>query len=226
MIDLYCERAGPGLWAEPLNATTNVAFFLAALAAWSLARRVHALSPGTWALVMLIVAVGIGSSLFHTFATTWARVLDAVPILMFQLSYLWLYGRRIIRLGAATVAGLLAIFVVAAYAGRQFPHTLNGSLIYAPAVVVIVGLGFYHYRTQTAARHSVFAAAAVFLVAVFFRTIDGAVCPAFPLGTHFLWHLLIPVALYLFMRRLLLGGASASSSFRPNDGTAWAVSRP
>ena len=23
MIDLYCERAGPGLWAEPLNATTD-----------------------------------------------------------------------------------------------------------------------------------------------------------------------------------------------------------
>lgn len=26
-IDIYCERLGPGLWAEPLNALTNAAFF-------------------------------------------------------------------------------------------------------------------------------------------------------------------------------------------------------
>jgi len=205
MIDLYCERAGPGLWAEPLNATTNLAFFVAAWAAWSLARRAHVLSTGTWVLLALVVTVGIGSSLFHTFATTWARVLDIVPILLFQLSYVWLYGRRVIKLGGASAAGLLAVFVVAAYAGRQFPQTLNGSLIYAPAVLVIAWLGVYHYCTQTAARHSLLAAAAVFLVGVFFRTIDSAVCPAFPVGTHFLWHLLIPVALYLLMRSLLLG---------------------
>jgi len=39
MIDLYCERLGPGLWAEPLNALTNLAFLLTALASWQLARR-------------------------------------------------------------------------------------------------------------------------------------------------------------------------------------------
>ncbi|MBB3984658.1 hypothetical protein GGQ68_000974 [Sagittula marina] len=30
-IDLYCERAGTGLWSEPLNAWSNLAFPLAAL---------------------------------------------------------------------------------------------------------------------------------------------------------------------------------------------------
>jgi hypothetical protein len=33
-VDIYCERLGPGLWAEPLNAVTNVAFFVAAWLAW------------------------------------------------------------------------------------------------------------------------------------------------------------------------------------------------
>jgi len=211
VLDLYCERVGPGLWAEPLNAVTNAAFLLAAWAAWRMAQRVHGLSTGTWVLVALIVTVGIGSTLFHTFATPWARVLDSGPILLFQLSYLWLYGRRIVKLGAAPVTGLLAVFVMAAYAGRQFPHVLNRSLIYAPAALVIVGLGVYHSRTQTAARRSLPAAAAVFVVAVVFRTVDAAVCPVFPLGTHFLWHLLIPVALYFLMRGLLLAGASAST---------------
>lgn len=29
-IDHYCERTGPGLWAEPVNALTNLAFPLGA----------------------------------------------------------------------------------------------------------------------------------------------------------------------------------------------------
>ena len=220
MTDLYCERLGPGLWAEPLNAVTNLAFFLAAWAAWSLGRRVYALSPGTRLLVALIIAIGVGSALFHTFATPWARLLDTGSILLFQISYLWLYGRRIATLSAALTAGLLTLFVVAAYAARQFPHVFNGSLIYAPAVVVIVGLGVYHAWTRTAARRSVLAAAAVFLLAVVFRMMDRAVCPVFPFGTHFLWHLLIPVALYFLMRGLLLNMAHTSAgwaTFRSNE---------
>ena len=33
-IDMYCERTDPGLWSEPLNALTNLAFLLAALFAY------------------------------------------------------------------------------------------------------------------------------------------------------------------------------------------------
>ena len=30
-VDGYCERVAPGLWGEPLNAVTNLAFVLAAI---------------------------------------------------------------------------------------------------------------------------------------------------------------------------------------------------
>ena len=33
MIYLYCERLGSGLWAEPINALSNISFLLAAIAA-------------------------------------------------------------------------------------------------------------------------------------------------------------------------------------------------
>ena len=210
MVDLYCERVDPGLFAEPVNASTNVAFFLVAWAIWNLACRRHALSTGGWLLIVLLVTIGIGSSLFHTFATRWARVLDAVQILLFQLSYLWLYSRAIIKMRFGSVVGLLAAFLVAAYFGRQFPLILNGSLIYAPAFLVTLGIGLHHYRGQKHGRFDVLAAAGVFLVSVFFRTIDNAVCTSFPVGTHFLWHLLIPVVLYLFMRSLLLNLTNTS----------------
>jgi hypothetical protein len=227
MIDFYCERAGSGLWAEPLNAATNVAFFVGAWAAWLMARRLHALSPGTVVLVAFIVTVGIGSSLFHTFATTWARILDIGPILLFEISYLWLYGRRVAALSAGTMAALLIAFLAAAYAGLQFPHVLNRSLVYAPAVVAVIVLGVYHHRARKAANASMLAACAIFLIAVGFRTIDNAVCAAFPLGTHFLWHLLIPVALFLFMRSLLVNSEDVvrrRAPFPSNDDFFQAVS--
>jgi hypothetical protein len=207
IVGLYCERVGPGLWAEPLNASSNVAFFLAVWVIWNLARRAHALSPGISLLLVVLVTVGIGSSLFHTFATAWARVLDLAPILLFQLSYLWLYSREIVKMRFGYAAGLLAAFLVALFYGRQFSHILNGSLVYAPAFLLSLGLGRYHYRTHKIERYALFAAAGVFLVAVVFRSVDQAVCPFFPVGTHFLWHLLMPVVLYLSMRGLLLNWA-------------------
>ncbi len=204
MIDLYCERIGAGLFAEPINALTNAAFFIAAWAAWSLARRSNDLSTAIWVLIALSIAVGTGSALFHTFATGWARILDEVPILLFQLWYLWLYARRIVRLRIVLAATAIAAYVAAALFSRQFPHLLNGSLIYAPALILLLGLGMYHFLQHKTGRFLLLATTGVFLIALAFRSIDEAACPHIPIGTHFLWHVLIGVVLYLSMRALIL----------------------
>ena len=204
MIDMYCERIGEGLLAEPINALSNAAFFIAVWAAWSLARRLHGLSAGTWVLIALSIAIGTGSALFHTFATGWARVLDEVPILLFQLWFLWLYARRIMRMRIVLAAVAIAAYMAVALFSRQFPHLLNGSLIYAPALILLLGLGLYHFLQHRAGRVLLLATTGVFLVALVFRSIDEAACPHIPIGTHFLWHVLIGVVLYLSMRALIL----------------------
>lgn len=209
---LYQERAGPSLFGEPLNVATNLGFFAAAVAVLALMGRVRSeaggmsdpVTAGIWTAAGLILAIGAGSTLFHMFASAWARVLDVVPILLFQLSFLWLYGRWIVHLGPAAAAGALALFLAAALIGRRFPRVLNGSLTYAPAVILLAALGIYHRLTQPRAGFSLIAAAVVFLAAVFFRSIDRAGGAVVPRGTHFLWHLLVSAALYLSMRALLL----------------------
>lgn len=85
-VDLYCERTGPGLWAEPANALTNLAFVAAGL--WGV-WQVRRYKTGTFAEVLAwwVVAIGIGSTLFHIFAskgTIWA---DILPIAGFTLAY-------------------------------------------------------------------------------------------------------------------------------------------
>jgi hypothetical protein len=204
MIDLYCERLGPGLWAEPINALTNLAFFLAAWAAWRFASQKNAPNTISWVLIGLMVAIGLGSGLFHTYATNWARWLDIIPILLFQIAYLLIYGRIIINVRPAYLAGAVAIYLALAMLGRQFPHVLNGALIYAPAFVLLLVLGIYHYLHASNQRYMLFWALGVFSISLFFRTIDMAVCDTMPIGTHFFWHLFNGLLVYLAFKALLL----------------------
>lgn len=203
-MDLYCERIGAGLWSEPINVLSNIAFFLATWAIWQLAHRQRIISPGILILMSLTGAIAIGSSLFHIFATQWAYWLDVIPILLFQLCYLWLYLRQIIQftpvVTVLSVAGFFGIFI----SFRQFQDLFNGSLIYFPAFVVLLVLGVYHFQQSKKDRFVLLSAAWVFLVSLTFRTIDQVICPYFPLGSHFMWHLLNGGLLYLSARGLIV----------------------
>jgi hypothetical protein len=202
-IDVYCERVGPGLWAEPVNALTNAAFFLAGWLLWRTARRTELLTPPMGLLLGLVFAIGLGSSLFHTFATPWARVLDELPILLFQLLFVWLYARRAMNLHPLAAGMILVAFFAAALYGRQFPNLLNGSLIYAPALALVCALGAYHYATGQPARSRLALAAAVLTAAIGMRSLDAPICDRFTLGTHFLWHVLVAAVIYLCVSALL-----------------------
>lgn len=204
MIDLYCERLTPDFWAEPINAFTNASFLIAAFAIWKLAKHRKCLSTEARVLIVLAASIGFGSWLFHTFATPWARLLDVLPILIFQVTVLWLYGRRIIRLNAEYLIGFLVFFIYLSLYARQFSQVLNGSLVYAPALLSLAVLGVYHYLKGKLERSLLIWATVVFLSALVFRIIDLDTCEQTPFGTHFLWHLLNGLLVYLVARAVLI----------------------
>src|SRR5262249_61672034 len=77
------------------------------------------------------------------------------------------------------------------------PGTLNGSIDYLPALAaMLIMLGF----VPAPVRPAIALAAGVFCVSLTFRTIDRAICGAFPLGTHFIWHLLNAIVLFALLR--------------------------
>lgn len=208
-VDIYCERIGPGLWAEPVNLLTNAAFLLAAAAAAARFARAPRLTlRNAWDIALLIgllAAIGVGSGLWHAFAKPWAALADSIPILVFISVFLPSFLHRVAGLGAAPIVVLFAVFQAANFAlrGSFPPEALNGSIFYAPAwvglalMVLYVGLR----RHPLAAR--VGAAWAIFTVSLAFRTVDAAVCEALPVGTHFLWHLLNATVLYLLVDALM-----------------------
>lgn len=208
-IDIYCERVTQGLWAEPLNAVSNGAFFIAAIFALILARRENALDWKSGLLIALIFAMGVGSSLFHTFAQLWAMLSDVLPILAYQICFIVLYTRFVWGLNCIKSSLLLAVFFVAMGISMQLPRDwLNGSLEYAPALIFVAILGTAHIKKASREKFGLIAAALVFLVSLTFRSVDMAYCEINPYGTHFMWHILNGCVLYLTTRAFILNKKS------------------
>lgn len=205
-IDIYCERTGPGFWAEPVNAATNLAFIVAAvLLARLLLRSTVRRDVACWTLVSLIFVIGVGSFLFHTLAVRWTMLADVVPILLFILFYTWYALRRFA--GARVMACWLGLAIVAGIAVSVPPLTGYRAGGYVAALAALVGIGgFLSLRRGHPAGRSLLLAAAVFAVSLGFRTVDEAVCRAIPVGTHFVWHVLNAVVLYVVTRAMILYG--------------------
>lgn len=204
-IDIYCERLEPGLWAEPVNAITNASFFIAALMAFLLARRENALDWRSLTLILLTLGMGIGSTLFHTVAELWAMLADVLPILLYQMAFLVFYASVIMKWRWFYVLGLLFLFILTMQGFMQLPREwLNGSLEYAPALIFLSGFAAYHIRHAARERFGLALAALTFVISLTFRSIDMALCDDFPLGTHFMWHILNGLVLYLTTRAYIL----------------------
>ncbi|NEP86845.1 MAG: ceramidase [Okeania sp. SIO2C2] len=202
MIDLYCERLQSSLWDEPINAISNIAFFIAAWVSWRLAYNLNVQFYSVKLLIYLMIGIGIGSSLFHTYATGWALLMDVIPIMMFQLFYLWIYIRRVMKLKPIIPVILMLVLLISSLLTLPL-KVLNGSLSYVPALVYLLGLGIYNFQGKKQKKFMFLAGVVTFLIALFFRTLDQAICPVFPIGTHFLWHIFNGVMLYFVTGCLL-----------------------
>jgi len=222
MLDIYCERGGePGLWAEPVNAVTNLAFPLAALL---VARRLGA-APNLrlrnawdlWLLTLVLAAIGIGSGLWHTLATVWAVLADVIPITVFINLYLLSFGWRVLGLRPVALFGLwLGYQTLNAGLLALVPaDALNGSIGYLPALAFLGGFAVVLHRRGNALASQMTAAAVLFALSVTLRTLDRPLCGRFPLGTHFLWHLLNAVLLYLLLTGLIPYGLRPAASRQP-----------
>jgi Ceramidase len=211
-INSYCERTDASYWSEPVNAVSNAAFLIAAALCW----RMTAHDRGARLLVVILAAIGVGSYLFHTHAQVWAMLADVLPIQAFILVYIHL---ATVRFFAAPVwAGLAAAVafvplsgLVAAAIARLF-GPLNGSVGYMPVLLLIAAyaLGLARRAPETARGMAV--GAGILAVSLTFRTIDEAICGAFPLGTHFLWHILNAILLGWMIRVLVRHGALAAAT--------------
>ena len=213
-IFAYCERGtDPGFWAEPVNALTNLAFLLAAAAAltrWSRGpQRDH--QRIELVMILMVGAIGIGSFLFHTYAERWAALADIIPITIFMVTYLAYALRRFLALAVLWVGLAILVFFLSLPMAALIVRGAGGSFFagtasYLPALaaMALVGITLLFCRHPAAAKINT--ATCLFAVSLTLRSLDRAWCGWAPerisiaLGTHFAWHLLNALLLYILLR--------------------------
>ena len=214
-FDGYCERTDLTLWSEPLNAITNIAFLIAAFVIW---RRIRGQGM-VWAnvLVWIMVAIGVGSGLFHTFATAWASLADVAPIGIYILVYLYAVNSDVLdmpwwlaAIGVALFAPYAAL-LTPVFNGLPFFHISNFYWV-VPLLILAYTPFVARKRRETALGMSL--GAAILAVSISIRSLDEILCAINPFGTHFLWHILNAVMLGWMIevyRRHMLGKTRVDS---------------
>ena len=209
-IDIYCERLDIGIWAEPINAVTNIAFILAAIIMWL---RCKNLVEGK-ILSFLLFSIGCGSFLFHTYAQTWAALLDVTAILIFILTYIFVANRRFLFWSKmVSLIGVILFFtyqllLVSILSNIQF---FGSSVQYIPVAILIFIYSGLLRKSEPNLSRGLFIGAAILCLSIISRTVDEPLCSILSVGTHFVWHILNAIMLSWMieiLRRHMLAGYS------------------
>lgn len=212
----YCERLDGAFWAEPLNAVSNAAFLLAALAACLILRRQGRRDRPVEALTALVAIIGIGSFLFHTMPQRWTLLADVVPIQLFALCYFGLALNRFLGLSPLSAAIGAILFLAACFGlawvlSPLLPAGMRGSAGYAGFLIGLAGVALaagLRGAAPTAMR--IAAAGLVFAASLGFRSLDSVLCGVIPFGLHWGWHLLNGLLLYLLLRVAIRHASAAA----------------
>ena len=248
-VFLYCERGtNEAMLAEPVNALSNGAFLLAALAGFFIVLRQpeEDRNADQFLLPALLLFIGLGSLAFHLYATRATELADVVPIGVFMLVYLGLALNRFLGVPPGwtifLVIGFTAIMAITMQVkcGQDFigfpgadiegvKPCLNGSLFYFPALAALIVVGLALSERGHRAAPWLLWAAAIFAISITLRSLDLALCDKIAIegrkvGTHAAWHVLNALALFLLLRASLEGGPAVPA--KPHAETPVEFLRP
>lgn len=212
-LDAYCERTSAAFWAEPLNAVSNAAFIAAAFLAFLAWRQTAAKDRASLALILLVVVIGIGSFLFHTIAERWSSLADVIPIAAFIYAYFGFALRRFLGLSLPLAAvGTLAFLAASFVAGPLLAPVFGSSASYVPALLAMLGVGGWLAARRHPAGAALLTAGALFAVSLACRMADLPLCPEWPFGTHFLWHVFNAATLWCLLAAAVRHGEGVTPS--------------
>jgi len=224
---LYCETPETitGIFpVEPANAISSGVIVLFGIAALFLVMRREPRSTTLYVACALLMLNGAGSILWHGLRTRWALVLDFLPALIFLLIVAFLWARRVAPLWQAMTA---IVAVIAAPALLRLldldmaPPVRLGTAALA-IVVLALWLIWRSYAASAAAALTGGGALLAAIAALTFRSVDAMACGTVPMGTHFMWHILLSTAAFLCMLTVVTLGTKQTNgvpaSPRPQEG--------
>ena len=145
------------------------------------------------AVAWILAAIGVGSGLWHVFANPLTAMIDVSAIAAFVFTYVFAVNRHVLGWSRVLAWGGLVALVPYLWIGALVFGALPGfsvSAAYWPIAALIAGYGVVFLRVRPNMAQGLLIGAAILSVSLIFRSVDMAVCEVFPLGTHFVWHIL------------------------------------
>ena len=187
-MDVYCERVDSTYWSEPVNAISNLGFVLVGL--FLLTKLEDKSDKWSVYFILNLIVIGIGSFLFHTHANVWSLFADIIPIMVIVTTFFFYSFKNILKYsGARSSVFTFGIIGLGVYLNTLKLSYFNGSEAYFNVLAGLLFFSFILNKKDRVLSYKFVKATFVFVISLVFRSIDSSVCEAFPLGTHFLWHL-------------------------------------
>ncbi len=208
-VDIYCERLDASFWAEPLNAMSNLSFIAAGFLLWRLR------SPRASLIATLVILIGLGSFSFHTFANRLTGLIDVLVIAIYLVTFAFLIPKQWSRKSLFIQLGSTLLFIIIIVLTQLLMNLLKPSLPWLPPGMYVgawLALIMYAVATQYSnkpAARFLWVAVFVFPFSLLSRQVDMPLCDLTS-GSHWLWHLLNGLTLYLSSYGLCLKQDSKS----------------
>jgi hypothetical protein len=108
--------------------------------------------------------------------------------------------RTLLGIGILAAAGLGVVFFtaligLAELADAYFAFIFKGARSYLPAMLALLGVGFWLHASAHKAGLWLIVVAGIFALSLTFRALDQPLCANFLYGTHWLWHVLNGIVL-------------------------------
>jgi len=175
--DLYCERTSFGLWGEPANFISNIAFLIPAYIAYRRKSKFFTVLP------LLIAAASL---FYHSFANELTYLIDVSCIISTIVFYYMFFFNSIGIKKVWAVGGVLSylVFLMMSLQALPLEYSYYGVL---PLMAAQLAMLFSKSRHMDCLK--VLMGLGAFSFALVARFYDAAICESFPHGTHFLWHI-------------------------------------
>ena len=216
-IDIYCERVDPSFWAEPINAISNISILLGSLCGLFFVYRINSNNERKinkfqgYLAGFFGVITSIGSFLFHTYANSLTILMDVIPISLFQLSviHFFLHKTFKVRVSIRLIGILVFAFVSLSLDQDYFHKFFNGSMTYFLSLFLLFGFSYWaRAKKEFETAKGLLISGVVFLISLIARSLDMEICPSFSIGTHFIWHTLNGVLIFVILRTISLSLAN------------------
>ena len=195
-VDIYCERLDSSFWAEPINAISNLSFIVAGFFLWRLR------SPHFTLMAVLVILIGLGSFSFHTVANRLTGLLDVLAIALYLVAFAFLIPKQWSRNSLLIHLGSVLMLIVSIVLAQLLINYLKPALPWLPsgmylgAWLALIMFALVTQYSNTHAARFLWLAVIVFPASLLSRQLDLPLCDSIG-GSHWLWHLLNGLTLYL-----------------------------